>query len=205
MTDPADQPAVPPAQRETVLSRSTRASVGTLAPIVRRAVRILRFPAYAVGLVPVLPLLATIALAATGDGWERIVLILLAAAGIAIVVLWCIRIHRYVSAVADTGALTDEFVRLVDLLEMRDEVLDRLKNLAEKGGLRFFRRLRSLWRVVTIPDYLTGRIEELNRARWFVPPMVATTALRATALFWTAIVSWLLCLVLLGLRLTGGF
>ncbi|WP_139177726.1 hypothetical protein [Ruania alba] len=48
--------------------------------------------------------------------------------------------------VDDPDALTAEFVQLVDLLEMRDEVLDRLKNLAEKGGLRFFRRLRSLWR-----------------------------------------------------------
>ncbi|SEF01191.1 hypothetical protein [Ruania alba] len=213
MTDPAEQPAEivpgpvsePGEARETLISRGTRASVGTLAPVLRRAVRILRFPAYAVGLVPVLPLLGTAVVAATGDGWERIVLLLLVAAGVAVVVLWWIRIHRYVSAVDDPDALTAEFVQLVDLLEMRDEVLDRLKNLAEKGGLRFFRRLRSLWRVVTIPDYLTGRIEDLGRARWFVPPAVGTTVLRATALLWTAIVSWLVFLLVLGLRLSGGF
>ncbi|QOR69573.1 hypothetical protein IM660_12895 [Ruania alkalisoli] len=210
MTDPTEQPAelVPESgeARETVISRGTRASVGTLAPIVRRAVRILRFPAYAVGLVPVLPVLGIFALAVTGDGWwERIVLVLLAAAGAAVMVLWWIRIHRYVTAVDDPDALTGEFVQLVDLLEMRDEMLNRLKALAEKGGIRFFRRLRSLWQVVTIPDYLTGRIEDLSRARWFVPPMIGTTVLRATALFWTAIVSWGLVLILLGLRLTGGF
>ncbi|UFU07740.1 hypothetical protein [Ruania halotolerans] len=212
MTDAGDPPAelIPeptakpgPDSRETFVSRGTRASVSTLAPMLRRAVRILRFPAYAVGLVPVLPLLGTAVLAATGDGWDRILLLVLAAAGVAVVVLWWIRIHRYVSAVADPEALTEEFVRLVDLLEMRDEVLERLKRLAEKGGLRFFRRLRSLWRVVTIPDYLTERIEGLDRARWFVPPAVATTVVRATALYWTAIISWIAFLLLLALRLAG--
>jgi len=90
-----------------------------------------------------------------------------------------------------------------EMFDSGSEVFARMLAVFEGGGLRVVYRLRTLWRLVRIPDYVTTQIEDLHAARWFIPPMPATTALRFTILIWATVGSWVALLVLAGLRIGG--
>src|SRR5699024_12285206 len=96
--------------------------------------------------------------------------------------------------------------RRVAVFEMCDagsEVCTWMLAVFEGGGLRVVYRLRTLWRLVRMPDYVSTQIEDLHSARWFIPPMPDTTALRFTILVWATVGSWVALLVLAGLRIGG--
>src|SRR5699024_7451185 len=125
------------------------------------------------------------------------------AVGWTAVALWWIRVARYSRAIADPDRLGAQLNRAFALIDDHGEVAARLLAVFEGGGLRLVYRLRAVWRVVRIPDYLTSEIEDLDAGRWFIPPMPATTAARLTILIWTTAVSWAAMLVLIGLRIGG--
>lgn len=180
-----------------------RALVTANVPSVVLAVKVLRIPGVLVGL-PAIPALVTVTiLAATAQSWWRVGLLLLSLAGWVLVALWWIRLKRYHDAIADPDRLAGELVRAFEMFDAGGELFDRMLAVFEGGGLRLLYRLRSLWRVVTIPDYLAGTVEELGAARWFLPPMPATTALRLTLLLWTTAGAWLVMIVLIVLRTAG--
>lgn len=200
-TEPAASPTEP--SRESAAAVRVRALVDQHLDTVVLAVKVLRIPAVLLGLPAIPALLAFTVLAATAEGWWRIGLLVAAAAGWTIVALWWIRIKRYSDAIRDPDRLGAQLNRAFALLGDDGEVLARLLAVFEGGGLRLVYRLRSVWKVVRIPDYLTSEVEELDAARWFIPPMPATTALRLTILIWTTAVSWAALLVLIGLRIGG--
>lgn len=167
------------------------------------AVKVLRIPAVLIGLPAIPALLAVTILAATAEGWWRLGLLVAAAIGWTAVALWWIRVKRYSDAIGDPDRLGTQLNQAFALLDDNGEVLARLIAVFEGGGLRLVYRLRSVWRVVRIPDYLNSEIEDLDAARWFIPPMPATTALRLTILIWTTAVSWAVLLILIGLRIGG--
>ena len=195
-TEPADVPA------ESAAARQVRRLVEQHLSTVVLAVRVLRIPAILIGLPAIPALLAFTVLAATADGWWRLGLLVAAAIGWTGVALWSIRIRRYSDAVRDPDRLRGQLVQAFALID-DGEILARLLAVFEPGGLRLVYRLRAVWRVVRIPDYLTSEIEDLDAARWFIPPMPATTALRLTILIWTTAVSWAALLILIGLRIGG--
>lgn len=167
------------------------------------AVKVLRIPAFLIGLPAIPALLAATILAATAQGWWRLGLLLAAAIGWTAVALWWIRVKRYSDAIGDPDRLGVQLNEAFALLDDDGEILARLLAVFEGGGLRLVYRLRAVWRVVRIPDYLTSEIEDLDAARWFIPPMPATTALRLTILIWTTAVSWVVLIILIGLRIGG--
>lgn len=180
--------------------RSTvEARVGTLV----LAVKVLRIPAALVGLPAIPALIALTILAATAQGWWRIGLLVACLAGWVCVALWWIRLKRYHDAIRDPDALASQLVAVFEMFDAGSEVFTRMLAVFEGGGLRVVYRLRTLWRVVRIPDYVTGQIEDLHAARWFIPPMPATTAVRFTILVWTTVASWVGLVVLAVLRIGG--
>ena len=188
---------------ESPAAARVRALVDQHLDTVVLAVKVLRIPAVLLGLPAVPALLGVTVLAATAQGWWRIGLLAAAAIGWTGVALWWIRIKRYSHAVRDPDRLGTQLNRAFALLGDDGEVLGRLLAVFEGGGLRLIYRLRAVWRVVRIPDYVTSEVEELDAARWFIPPMPATTAVRLTILIWTTAVSWAGVLILIGLRIGG--
>lgn len=206
-TEPADAPAErsadsPAEPAESAAARQVRRLVEQHLSTVVLAVKVLRVPAILVGLPAIPALLAFTVLAATADGWWRLGLLVAAAIGWTGVALWWIRIKRYSDAIRDPDRLRRQLIQAFALID-DGEILARLLAVFETGGLRLVYRLRAVWKVVRIPDYLTSEIEDLDAARWFIPPMPATTALRLTILIWTTAVSWAVLLVLVGLRIGG--
>lgn len=167
------------------------------------AVKVLRIPAALVGLPAIPALLAVTILAATAQGWWRIGLLAACLVGWLTVALWWIRLKRYHDAIHDPDLLADQLVAVFEMFDSGSEVFTRMLAVFEGGGLRVVYRLRTLWRLVRIPDYVTTQIEDLHAARWFIPPMPATTALRFTILVWATVGSWVALLVLAGLRIGG--
>lgn len=167
------------------------------------AVKVLRIPAALAGLPAIPALLGTTVLAATAQGWWRVGLLVACLVGWTAVALWWIRLKRYHRAIRDPQRLADQLAQASAMFDTDGEVLARVLAVLEGGGVRVVYRLRALWRVVRIPDYLTERIEDLDAARWFLPPMPATTAARFTILIWTTVASWVALLVLIGLRVAG--
>ncbi|WP_147917751.1 hypothetical protein [Ruania zhangjianzhongii] len=206
-TEPADLPAErstdsPAEPAESAAARHVRRLVDQHLGTVVLAVKVLRVPAILVGLPAIPALLAFTVLAATASGWWRLGLLVASAVGWTAVALWWIRIKRYSDAVRDPDRLRGQLIQAFALID-DGEILPRLLAVFEAGGLRLFYRLRAVWRVVRIPDYLTSEIEDLDAARWFIPPMPATTVLRLTILIWTTAVSWAGLLILIGLRIGG--
>lgn len=202
-TEPAERSADSPAEpAESAAARRVRRLVEQHLSTVVLAVKVLRIPAILIGLPAIPALLAFTVLAATAEGWWRLGLLVAAAIGWTGVALWWIRIKRYSDAVSDPDRLRGQLIQAFALID-DGEIPTRLLAVFEAGGLRVVYRLRAVWRVVRIPDYLTSEIEDLDAARWFIPPMPATTALRLTILIWTTAVSWAGLLILIGLRIGG--
>lgn len=192
-----------PEETESAAHRRVRRTAQAHVAKVAFAVKVLRIPAILVGLPAIPALLVATGIAATAHGWWRIALLVLCLAGWVAVALWWIRVKRYRDAIRDQDELAAQFTAAFALFDSGSEVLARMLAVVERGGIRVVYRLRSLWRVVRIPDYVTSQVEDLNAARWFIPPMPATTALRFTILLWTTGISWVGMLVLIVLRLTG--
>ncbi|TDE95878.1 hypothetical protein EXU48_06350 [Occultella glacieicola] len=167
------------------------------------AVRILRIPAVLYGLVPVVPLIGVAAIAAGAQGWTRPILLALAVAGAVFTAVFLHRVRQYWRAAEDKASLAAQFVGLFDVMEVSAEILARISALAERGGLRLMRRLRALWRVVTIPDHVNSHIESFDRARWFVPPAIGETVGLLTINLWFSVGAWVAFLILLPLRAAG--
>jgi hypothetical protein len=167
------------------------------------ALRILRIPAVLYGLVPVVPLIGIAWIAVGAEGWTRLVLLALAIAGAVFSVRLLHRVRQYWRAADDRAELAEQFTGLFDLMDVSLEILARFADLAERGGLRLMRRLRALWKVITIPDHVNDHIESFDRARWFVPPAIGETVGLLTVNLWLSIGSWAALLILLPLRATG--
>ncbi|MBZ2195796.1 hypothetical protein [Occultella gossypii] len=167
------------------------------------ALRILRIPAVLYGLVPVVPLIGIGWIAVGAEGWTRLILLALAIAGAVFSARFLHRVRQYWRAADDRAELATQFTGLFDLMDVSLEILARIADLAERGGLRLMRRLRALWKVITIPDHVNTHIESFDRARWFVPPAIGETVGLLTVNLWLSIVSWAAFLILLPLRATG--
>lgn len=187
---------------ESGLHARVRTAVDTHISTLVMAVKVLRIPAALAGLPAVPALIGVTILAASAQSWWRL-LLLAALAGWVLLVLWWIRVKRYSDSVRDPEELSRQLVRAFELFDSDGEVLVRMLAVFEGGGLRLLYRLRSFWKVVTIPDYLTTAVEDLDAARWYIPPMPATTALRFTLLIWTTVGAWVVMIALIVLRIAG--
>lgn len=181
----------------------TLAAARAVARSLRRAVRLLRFPAIALLLVPVLPLAGAAALAAGAQDPGRWIVLSLLAVPAVVVVLFGVRIGRYLRAVEDTEALAREIRALVLAQDLAPAVLERFRALAERGGAGMFRRLRALWGVASLQGHLLDWMRSHPRLRWFVPPAVTATWFLILAQLWASLLSWAGFVVVLVLRIAG--
>lgn len=174
-----------------------------IAPLLVLVVRVLSIPALLLVLIPAVPLITTWIIAQHVSGTPRIIILVLVGIGAVLTAAFALRVWRYRWAVREREAFVDEVAQLVDLIELNDELAGRLRAVVQRGGIGVLRRLYGVWRVARIPDYLSGRVQDLRRARWFVPPDFMATVAFVTAQLWVCALSWAM-LVIVGIsRLTG--
>lgn len=166
-------------------------------------VRLARWPSLLLALAPVLPLLVGWGVAVSyGVGWVALAILLPVLAGAASTVLFAIRRGRYLRAVTDGDELAAQLRALLEPQLVTDEAIDLVQRVTARGGLFLLRRLKAVWKLLTFPDHLVSTLERYDRARWFVPPALGTSAMLLTAQWWTTVLSWPLCVILVLLRLT---
>jgi hypothetical protein len=177
----------------------TREVARQAAPVLVLAVQLLRWPALALLLLPVpalFGLLAIIVLDSTlGVRWAAFGIL---AAISTVLVLFGIRRHQIIEAVSDPDALATELAIAVELTGRVDDSRDVLLQIAGRGRVGVFARLRGLWRGFTLPDGWIGEIGDLPRARQFFPPSVGssvTLAVAALVMTPVAYVIWIVMFV----------
>jgi hypothetical protein len=153
------------------------------------AVRLLRWPTLALLCLPIPLELVTLVLALRADGWARVVGLVVAALLAAVTVTFGVRRHRILKAVDEPSALGTELGIAVSLSERVDDARDVLGEVVGGGGRQIFRRLRGLWKGVSVTGRWIEEVGDLPRARYFVPPTIGTTVTLTLAAVWLIPVS----------------
>lgn len=186
---------------------SLRPEARTVAAGLRVTSSVLAVPAIsvAVGALVGFLVVAVLAVVALADGGSvlRWVVLAFAVAGAAVTVLFLLRVRLTYRASRDEHALADDLLGMVDLEALTTAVLTDLAELTSvEGGLRAVSRARALWRVLRRLD-VTEHVGSFERARWFVPPELATTWLLAQVVTWGGLVAWVLVPIVGGVVLAG--
>jgi hypothetical protein len=159
------------------------------ARVLALAVRLLRWPTLALLCLPIPLELLTLVLALRADGWARVVGLVVVALLAAVTVTFGVRRSRILKAVAEPSALGTELGIAVSLSERVDDARDVLGEVVGGGGRQIFRRLRGLWKGVSVTGRWIEEVGDLPRARYFVPPTIGTTVTLTLAAAWLIPVS----------------
>lgn len=169
------------------------------ARVIAPTVRLLRWPSLLVMVAswPFLAGLAVVALAAD-DTWLRVLAGVLTAAGAVVSAAFGLRRRRLLDAVRDERQLALELGIAASLSDDVGEARLALGQLAGmRGGVRLVSRLRGLGRGWGAASGVFASIDDLPRAKWFLPPRVGTTVTLLFGALWLVPISFVACLLLL--------
>ncbi|WP_456697896.1 hypothetical protein [Aeromicrobium sp. P5_D10] len=153
------------------------------------AVRLLRIPTAAVGLVSVPFIAATLVLGWLADGTAGTIVIVAGAVMALINGFFWARRHMIMSAVADPDRLATELGILVSMSGKVDETRGALAQIAGGGGWRILARMRGVWSTAQMTGRWIDGVGDLKRARYFAPPKIGTTVTIAVAALWLVPIS----------------
>lgn len=184
-----------------------RANARTLATGLRVASTALAIPSVLVGAGAAVGFLVLAVVAGTalldGGTIARWVVLGLALAGLVVCGAFLHRVLITWRASRQTEALADELIGLVDIEAVTTAVLADLAEFSShEGGLRAVSRARALWRLLRRLD-MGEHVTSFERARWFVPPDVASTWTMAQTVTWGGLAAWILVPVVAGARLAN--
>ncbi|MFS0886851.1 hypothetical protein [Aeromicrobium sp. 179-A 4D2 NHS] len=169
------------------------------ARVIAPTVRLLRWPSLLV-MVAAWPFLAGLAVVAllAEDTWLRVLAGVLAVVGIAVSGAFALRRHHLLEAVQDEQAFATELGIAVALSDDVGEARLALGQLAgASGGLRVLSRLKGAWRTMGLGPGVLESVDDLRRAKWFLPPRIGTTVTLLFGALWLIPVSFVACLLLL--------
>lgn len=172
---------------------------GQTADAARRAVtvivptvRLLRVPSLLLVVAPLPFLLATLTLGLAAGGTVGTVLAVVAV-GVALApAAFAVRRMRLLKAVEEPEQLATELGIAVAMSDRVEEARGALTSIAGAGGLRFMSRLKGVWSGIGMTGRWIEGVDDLTRARWFVPPKIGTTVSLTVATLWSVPVSALL-------------
>lgn len=175
----------------------TGAVAARAAAVIVLAVRVLRWPALALAVLPLPFLLGLLGIGLLADDtWLKVTALVIAGVGGVVAALFLWRRHCIIKATEDERQLATELGIAVAMSDDVGQARDALGELAGGGGVRVFRRLAGLWHAAGVSgDVLTGA-NDLPLARWFFPPKVGTTVTLFFAVLWLVPLSFLSCLIL---------
>lgn len=153
------------------------------------AVRLLRFPTLALLVVPLPFVAATLGLGLATDGAVRIVLIVVGLLMALVSFAFGARRHKILTAVEEPEALATELGIAVAMSDRTEETRGVLAAIGGGGGLRIFSRLKGMWSGITMTGRWIDGIDDLERARYFLPPKIGTTVTVTVAALWLVPVS----------------
>jgi len=169
------------------------------ARVIAPTVRLLRWPSLLV-MVAAWPFLAGLAVVAllAEDTWLRVLAGVLAVVGIAVSGAFALRRHHLLEAVQDEQAFATELGIAVALSDDVGEARLALGQLAgASGGLRVLSRLKGAWRTMGLGPGVLESVDDLRRAKWFLPPRIGTTVMLFFGSLWLVPISFVACLLLL--------
>jgi hypothetical protein len=172
---------------------------GQTADAARRAVtvivptvRLLRVPSLLLVLAPLPFLLATVALGLAAGGAVGTTLAVVGLVVALAPAAFAVRRARLLKAVEEPEQLATELGIAVAMTDRVEEARSALTSIAGGGGLRFMSRLKGVWSGVGMTGRWIEGVDDLRRARWFVPPKIGTTVSLTVATLWSVPVSALL-------------
>lgn len=171
-------------QTEDAARRATAVIVPT--------VRLLRVPSLLLVVAPVPFLVATVVLGLAAGGSTGTVLAVVALVVALAPATFAVRRARLLKAVEEPEQLATELGIAVSLTDRVEEARGALTSIAGGGGLRFMSRLKGVWSGVGMTGRWIDGVDDLPRARWFVPPKIGTTVSIIIATLWSLPVSALL-------------
>jgi len=169
------------------------------ARVIAPTVRLLRWPSLLL-MIAAWPFLAGLAIVAllAEDTWLRVLAGVLAVVGIAISGAFALRRHHLLAAVEDEQAFATELGIAVALSDDVGEARLALGQLAgATGGVRVLSRLRGAWRSTGMGPGVLESVDDLRRAKWFLPPRIGTTVTLLFGALWLIPISFVACLLLL--------
>lgn len=182
------------------VSDRARAMAPAIAGILRAVVVLVTIPAIFFSISVAIPIIGTALIAKSASGFALIALWAITVIALVIELLFIWRTRAYGRAIKDPN-FVEEVAQLIDIADMSDEVLERLRGVASRGlGMR---RLRAIWDVWRTPSYLSDRIDSLRLVRHFVPPRVNLNIKLAVAQFWSTIIMWCVLIIALIARISG--
>jgi hypothetical protein len=172
---------------------------GQTADAARRAVtvivptvRLLRVPSLLLVLAPLPFLLATVALGLAAGGAVGTTLAVVGLVVALAPAAFAVRRARLLEAVEEPEQLATELGIAVAMTDRVEEARGALTSIAGGGGLRFMSRLKGVWSGIGMTGRWIEGVDDLRRARWFVPPKIGTTVSLTVATLWSVPVSALL-------------
>lgn len=167
---------------------AARRAVAVIVP----TVRLLRVPSLLLVLAPLPFLLATVALGLAAGGSVGTVLAVVALVVALAPGAFAVRRMRLLKAVEEPEQLATELGIAVAMSDRVEEARGALTSIAGGGGLRFMSRLKGVWSGIGMTGRWIDGVDDLARARWFVPPKIGTTVSIIIATLWSVPVSALL-------------
>lgn len=158
------------------------------------AMRLLRLPTAAVGLVPVPFIVTTLLLGVLADGAARVVLLTVGFAMAVVSVAFWTRRYMIMKAVAEPDRLATELGILVSMSGKVDETRGALAQISGGGGWRVLDRLKGVWSSAQMTGRWIEGVDDLKRARYFAPPKIGTTVTLALAAAWLIPISIVIAL-----------
>ncbi|MCX6407366.1 MAG: hypothetical protein NTV28_10650 [Propionibacteriales bacterium] len=155
-------------------------------------VRLLRVPSLVLVLAPLPFLVATVVLGLAAGGTTGTVLAVVALVVALAPAAFAVRRLRLLRAVEEPEQLATELGIAVSLSDKVEEARGALTSIAGGGGLRFVSRLKGVWSGVGMTGRWIEGVDDLPRARWFVPPKIGTTVSITIATLWSVPISALL-------------
>src|SRR5690625_3688037 len=132
-------------------------------------VKLHNFPAIILAISAIFPIAGLALIAKGAEGWAQITLFVITAIALVIELLFVHRTRQYMRVVR-APRFVEEVAQLIDIADMSDELLARLRGAA--GGGVSIKRLGALWDLWRTPNYFTDRIDSLLLVRSFVPPRI---------------------------------
>lgn len=158
------------------------------------AVRLLRLPTAALGLISLPFILTTLVLGWLADGTAGLVLLVAGVVMAAISGFFWGRRRMIMAAVAEPDQLATELAILVSMSGKVDETRGALAQISGGGGWRIMDRLKGVWSSAQMTGRWIEGVGDLKRARYFAPPKIGTTVTIAIAALWLVPISMVIAL-----------
>lgn len=158
------------------------------------AMRLLRLPTAAMGLVPIPFIVTTLLLGGMADGAATVVMLLMGLGMAAVNAAFWARRYMIMKAVAEPDQLATELGILVSLSGKVDETRGALAQISGGGGWRVLDRLKGVWGSTQMTGRWIESVGDLKRARYFAPPKIGSTVTLAFASAWLIPISIVIAL-----------